>query len=58
MYNIVYLQVSGGEDGARHGPSLMPGGHTAAWPHIKPIFQVFYEKYKIIGFLNLLFITK
>jgi 6-phosphogluconate dehydrogenase len=31
--------VSGGEDGARHGPSLMPGGHKAAWPHLKPIFQ-------------------
>lgn len=32
--------VSGGEEGARHGPSLMPGGHIEAWPHIKPIFQV------------------
>lgn len=31
--------VSGGEEGARHGPSLMPGGHKAAWPHIQPIFQ-------------------
>uniref|UniRef100_A0A1B6F0W7 6-phosphogluconate dehydrogenase, decarboxylating n=1 Tax=Cuerna arida TaxID=1464854 RepID=A0A1B6F0W7_9HEMI len=31
--------VSGGEDGARHGPSLMPGGNPAAWPAIKPIFQ-------------------
>ncbi|CAD5115893.1 DgyrCDS4828 [Dimorphilus gyrociliatus] len=31
--------VSGGEDGARYGPSLMPGGSTAAWPHIKDIFQ-------------------
>jgi 6-phosphogluconate dehydrogenase len=31
--------VSGGEEGARHGPSLMPGGTPAAWPHIKPIFQ-------------------
>jgi len=31
--------VSGGEDGARHGPSIMPGGHPEAWPHIKPIFQ-------------------
>ncbi len=31
--------VSGGEEGARHGPSLMPGGNKAAWPHIKPIFQ-------------------
>lgn len=31
--------VSGGEEGARHGPSMMPGGHKAAWPHLKPIFQ-------------------
>jgi len=31
--------VSGGEEGARHGPSLMPGGSTDAWPAIKPIFQ-------------------
>ena len=31
--------VSGGEEGARHGPSLMPGGSNAAWPHIKDIFQ-------------------
>lgn len=31
--------VSGGEEGARYGPSLMPGGSTAAWPHIKEIFQ-------------------
>lgn len=31
--------VSGGEEGARFGPSLMPGGNHAAWPHIKPIFQ-------------------
>lgn len=32
--------VSGGEEGARTGPSLMPGGDPAAWPHIKPIFTV------------------
>jgi 6-phosphogluconate dehydrogenase len=31
--------VSGGEEGARYGPSLMPGGSVAAWPHIKKIFQ-------------------
>ncbi len=31
--------VSGGEEGARHGPSLMPGGAVAAWPHLKNIFQ-------------------
>ncbi|KAJ1528425.1 hypothetical protein ONE63_006837 [Megalurothrips usitatus] len=31
--------VSGGEDGARYGPSLMPGGNPEAWPYIKDIFQ-------------------
>src|SRR5499433_2862863 len=31
--------VSGGEDGARHGPSIMPGGSPDAWPHVKDIFQ-------------------
>jgi 6-phosphogluconate dehydrogenase len=31
--------VSGGEEGARHGPSIMPGGSAAAWPHVKEIFQ-------------------
>ncbi len=31
--------VSGGEEGALKGPSIMPGGSTAAWPSVKPIFQ-------------------
>ena len=31
--------VSGGEEGALNGPSMMPGGSTAAWPLVKPIFQ-------------------
>ena len=31
--------VSGGEEGALKGPSLMPGGSPAAWPYVKPIFQ-------------------
>ncbi|TAJ09744.1 decarboxylating NADP(+)-dependent phosphogluconate dehydrogenase [Marinilabiliaceae bacterium JC017] len=31
--------VSGGEEGALTGPSLMPGGSNAAWPHIREIFQ-------------------
>lgn len=31
--------VSGGEEGARYGPSLMPGGNPEAWNHIKDIFQ-------------------
>ncbi|MBN1977075.1 MAG: decarboxylating NADP(+)-dependent phosphogluconate dehydrogenase [Anaerolineae bacterium] len=36
--------VSGGEEGARHGPSIMPGGSTDAWPHVKPIFQAVAAK--------------
>ncbi|MBQ5987653.1 MAG: NADP-dependent phosphogluconate dehydrogenase, partial [Clostridia bacterium] len=31
--------VSGGEEGALNGPSLMPGGSPAAWPHVKDVFQ-------------------
>ncbi len=31
--------VSGGEEGALKGPSIMPGGSKAAWEHVKPIFQ-------------------
>lgn len=31
--------ISGGEEGARHGPSIMPGGNKDAWEHVKPIFQ-------------------
>jgi 6-phosphogluconate dehydrogenase len=36
--------VSGGEEGARHGPSIMPGGSPQAWPHVKPIFQAIAAK--------------
>lgn len=31
--------VSGGEEGALHGPSIMPGGSEGAWQHVKPILQ-------------------
>ena len=31
--------ISGGEEGARHGPSIMPGGDPEAWPLVKDIFQ-------------------
>ena len=31
--------VSGGEEGARLGPAIMPGGNSAAWPHVKEILQ-------------------
>jgi 6-phosphogluconate dehydrogenase len=36
--------VSGGEEGALLGPSIMPGGNPAAWPHVKPIFQAIAAK--------------
>jgi len=36
--------ISGGEEGARHGPSIMPGGSAEAWPHVKPIFQAIAAK--------------
>lgn len=36
--------VSGGEEGALKGPSLMPGGSEAAWPSLKPIFQAIAAK--------------
>jgi len=36
--------VSGGEEGALKGPSIMPGGSPAAWPHVKPIFQAICAK--------------
>ncbi len=36
--------VSGGEEGALRGPSIMPGGSTPAWPFVKPIFQAIAAK--------------
>jgi 6-phosphogluconate dehydrogenase len=36
--------VSGGEEGARFGPSIMPGGNPAGWPHVKEIFQAIAAK--------------
>ena len=41
--------VSGGEEGARRGPSIMPGGSPAAWPLIRPIFQAIAAKVKRRG---------
>jgi 6-phosphogluconate dehydrogenase len=40
-HGILYMGtgVSGGEEGARRGPSIMPGGSADAWPHLKAIFQ-------------------
>ncbi len=36
--------VSGGEEGARHGPSIMPGGNVEAWPEVKAILQAISAK--------------
>ncbi len=36
--------ISGGEEGALLGPSIMPGGHAEAWPAVKPIFQAIAAK--------------
>lgn len=36
---FVGMGISGGEEGARNGPSIMPGGDHSAWPIIQPIFQ-------------------
>jgi 6-phosphogluconate dehydrogenase len=36
--------VSGGEEGALRGPSIMPGGDPSAWPHVKPVFQAIAAK--------------
>jgi 6-phosphogluconate dehydrogenase len=36
--------VSGGEEGALHGPSIMPGGNPEAWPLVKPILQAIAAK--------------
>ncbi len=36
--------ISGGEEGARHGPSIMPGGNKKAWPAVKPLLQAITAK--------------
>src|SRR5664280_6179 len=36
--------VSGGEEGALHGPSIMPGGNPEAWPLVKPVLQAIAAK--------------
>lgn len=44
--SFVGCGISGGEEGARHGPSMMPGGDAQAWEHIKPILQDISAKHK------------
>ncbi len=43
-FRFVGMGVSGGEEGARHGPSIMPGGSLQAWPSIRDIFQAIAAK--------------
>ena len=38
-FHFVGTGISGGEEGARHGPSIMPGGARQAWAEVKPMFQ-------------------
>ncbi len=44
--HFVGAGVSGGEEGARNGPSIMPGGDPAAWPVIKPIITSIAATYE------------
>ena len=44
MVHYFGMGVSGGEEGARHGPSLMPGGDHAAYEHLAPILQAIAAK--------------
>ncbi|RIB13479.1 putative 6-phosphogluconate dehydrogenase [Gigaspora rosea] len=43
-FRFIGCGVSGGESGARYGPSLMPGGTPSAWEHVRPIFQAIAAK--------------
>lgn len=43
-FRFIGTGVSGGEEGARRGPSIMPGGSTSAWPYVKDIFQAISAK--------------
>ncbi len=40
----VGMGISGGEEGARYGPSIMPGGTPSAWAHIRDMFQAIAAK--------------
>src|SRR5690606_24363543 len=44
--NFFGAGVSGGAEGARKGPSIMPGGSKEAYQHVKPIFEAVSAKYK------------
>ncbi len=42
--NFFGVGISGGEEGARHGPSIMPGGNEEAYEHIRPVFEAIAAK--------------
>jgi 6-phosphogluconate dehydrogenase len=42
--NFVGMGVSGGEEGARHGPSIMPGGEVSAWKRLQPVLEAIAAK--------------
>ncbi len=42
--NFFGMGVSGGEEGARHGPSLMPGGNREAYEHVRPVLEAIAAK--------------
>jgi len=43
-FRYIGTGVSGGEEGALKGPSIMPGGSVSAWPYVEPIFQAISAK--------------
>ena len=43
-FHFLGMGISGGEEGARHGPSLMPGGDPEAWPLVREMFQAIAAK--------------
>jgi 6-phosphogluconate dehydrogenase len=45
-FAFIGMGVSGGEDGARHGPSMMPGGKPVVYDRVKPIFEAISAKYE------------
>jgi 6-phosphogluconate dehydrogenase len=44
VLTYLFTGISGGEEGALNGPSIMPGGSRESWQHLKPIFQTICAK--------------
>jgi 6-phosphogluconate dehydrogenase len=45
-YRFLGMGVSGGEEGARHGPSIMGGGEKADWDRVRPVLEAISAKYR------------